>query len=24
VFAHGASYTDCVAKLTARATWGQP
>ena len=24
VYAHGASYTDCVAKLTARATWGQP
>jgi hypothetical protein len=24
VFAHGGSYTDCIAKLTARATWGQP
>jgi hypothetical protein len=24
VFAHGSSYTDCIAKLTARATWGQP
>jgi hypothetical protein len=24
VFAHGGGYTDCIAKLTARATWGQP
>lgn len=24
VFAHGKDYTDCIAKLTARATWGQP
>lgn len=22
VFAHGKDYTDCVAKLTARGTWG--
>ena len=22
VFAHGGSYTDCVAKLTARGIWG--
>jgi hypothetical protein len=22
VFAHGKSYTDCVAKLTARGIWG--
>jgi hypothetical protein len=22
LFAHGATYTDCVAKLTARKAWG--